>query len=310
MNLEDTRAQYLTGALDKHEYIERMHRLHATFLEYPHFIRGSDVARIEITECGVVLETRDAGIRMQIDAADERLTPVEILNFGSYEPEETAMFLRLAAGAKVMFDIGSNIGWYSLNTAKKYGPSVQVHAFEPIPATYAQLTANIALNGAESIQAHRFGFSDEACDKTFYYFPQGSGQASSADLSKRPDVEAIVCTVRTLDDYVAETGIAPEIIKCDVEGAELFVFRGGEATLSEAHPIVFTEMLRKWAKEFGYHPNDIIDLFRGHGYSCFTVHGDRLRRFDRVDDETAETNYFFLHETGHATQIAELVDRR
>jgi hypothetical protein len=62
-----------------------------------------------------------------------------------------------------------------------------------------------------------------------------------------------------------------------------------------------TEMLRKWAAGFGYHPNDIIDLFAGLGYKCFD---STLKPFGRMDEATTETNFFFLHPDTHAAHIA------
>jgi hypothetical protein len=61
--------------------------------------------------------------------------------------------------------------------------------------------------------------------------------------------------------FVAKNNAKVDFIKCDVEGAELFVYQGAKATLMQQKPIVFTEMLRKWAAKFDYHPNDIIALF-------------------------------------------------
>jgi len=305
VTLEDVRQQFLSVQLTKHEYIRSMYELHARILEYPDFIRDSDISSITISSDGVVLQTKVAGVQLQLNSVDERLTPLEIINFGNYEKNETEMFLRLAQGIDVVFDIGANIGWYSLNTAKRYGSAVEIHAFEPIPATYSQFVRNIKLNGAESVHPNNFGFSDESSAKTFFYYPQGSGNASTANLSGRDDVEEIVCNVRMMDDYARETGVLPDLIKCDVEGAELFVFKGGAETIAKALPIVFTEMLRKWAKQFGYSPNDIIDWFAVLGYGCFTVQGSRLARFGRMDDETTETNFFFLHDEKHASQITE-----
>jgi FkbM family methyltransferase len=306
MTLEDVRQQFLLGRLTKHEYIRRMHELHARVFEYPAFIRDADIGSITISPDGVILQTRDAGVRLEIDSVDERLIPIEITNFGSYETDETAMFLRLAEGIDVVFDIGANIGWFSLNTAIRYGSSADIYAFAPIPTTYGQLVRNIELNDAQSIHPNNFGFSDESSPKTFFYYPHGSGNASTADLSGRDDVEEIMCSVRTVDEYTRETGMLPGLIKCDVEGAELFVFKGGTETIGKALPIVFTEMLRKWAQHFGYSPNDIIDWFAALGYRCFTVQGPRLTHFGRMDDETAETNFFFLHEEKHASRIVEL----
>ncbi len=207
MTLEDTRRQFHSGRLTKHDYIHRMHELHARYFAYPDFIRDSDAASIAISPEGVILQTKSAGVRLQLDLVDERLIPLEIMNFGAYETDETAMFLRLAEGIDVVFDIGANIGWYSLNTAKRHGPAIDIHSFEPIPATYAQLVRNVELNDATSVHPHNFGFSDANSEKTFYYYPQGSGNASTMNLSGHEDVSEVVCHVRTLDEYTSETGL-------------------------------------------------------------------------------------------------------
>jgi FkbM family methyltransferase len=308
VTFQDLKQAFADGSIGKPAYIEAMHELHRRLFEYPAIIAGADVASIEVTADGVVLTTKASGIRLGVTELDERLIPIEILNFGSYETTETAMFVRLARDVDVVFDIGANIGWYSLNLTNHYAGAVEIHAFEPLPPTFAQLVANLRLNAADSVVANNFGLSREAGEIAFYYYPEGSGNASAANLSERSDVEEVVCRVSTLDEYCLKSAVKPGLIKCDVEGAEFLVFQGGRETIASATPIVFTEMLRKWAKQFGYSPNDILDWFAELGYSCYTVAGDRLRLFGRMDDQTAETNFFFLHDTAHASQIADLCD--
>ncbi len=100
--------------------------------------------------------------------------------------------------------------------------------------------------------------------------------------------------------------VAPDFIKCDVEGAELLVFRGGRSTLAKYRPVVFTELLRKWSKPFGYHPNDLIGYFVELGYLCFAVGSSGARRTDEITEQTVETNYCFLHSKAHTSLILEL----
>ena len=108
--------------------------------------------------------------------------------------------------------------------------------------------------------------------------------------------------------FRSKHGLNLDFIKCDVEGAELLVFQGGEDVLREQKPAIFTEMLRKWSAKFDYHPNQIIELFARLGYGCFTISSRKLRRFDRMDDATLETNFFFLHRERHAKRIKDLVE--
>ena len=112
-----------------------------------------------------------------------------------------------------------------------------------------------------------------------------------------------MCRLTTLNKFGAEAGKVPDFIKCDVEGAELFVFKGGQEVIERHKPIIFTEMLRKWSAPFGYHPNEIIELLTDCGYSCFTMDSQKLSKIVEMTDETLETNFFFLHDEKHAILI-------
>jgi FkbM family methyltransferase len=178
-----------------------------------------------------------------------------------------------------------------------------VHAFEPIPKTFSYLKQNVELNSLTNVSINNAGLSNEEKDITFYFYPEGGVNASSANVSERADTELITCHVLRLDDYVNKNKINVDFIKCDVEGAELFAFQGARETLQRDKPIVFTEMLRKWAAKFDYHPNDIITFFTSLGYRCFYVQDFKLVELTEMTDETIETNFFFLHTQQHQTTI-------
>jgi hypothetical protein len=67
--------------------------------------------------------------------------------------------------------------------------------------------------------------------------------------------------------------------------------------------MVFTEMLRKWSKRFGYHPNEIIALFQQFGYHCFVLSEGILQPFLEMTEQTVETNFFFLHAERHLEMV-------
>ena len=62
-------------------------------------------------------------------------------------------------------------------------------------------------------------------------------------------------------------------------------------------------MLRKWSAKFNYHPNDIIDLFKNLGYHCYSLNEGKLIQFYTMNEDTIETNFFFLHKDYHSEQI-------
>jgi len=306
MSLTELRARYLSGEMEKAEYIEQMHELHARLFEYADYLRHTGIARIEIADGQVVMVSRESGVKIICHPEDRRVAPVETLNFGRYEPDEAAMFFRLIGPTPVVFDIGANVGWYSLNIARCF-PGATVHAFEPVPSTYAQLCRNVAHNEVTNVRTYNIGFSDADREVAFFVDPHQSGSASAADLTEKADVDQIRCRLTTLDGFVVEHGLAMDAIKCDVEGAEFFVYKGGLDALRKHQPVIFTELLRKWAAKFDYHPNEVIGLLAGLGYRCFTAHDEHLVELSRIDESTEETNFFFLHGDRHAAHIGALV---
>lgn len=307
MKIADTRNDFLGGKITKPEFIQMMYQEHHSKLfDYANYLKQTNITSIEITDDAIVMTSRDKGVKMICPLGDYRVAPVEALNFLDYETTDSAMIMRLVSPNDCVIDIGANMGWYSINIAKTY-PQSKVHAFEPIPKTYSFLEQNIKLNHVSNIVAHHFGLSNERKDLTFYFYPEGSGNASSANLSERTDAELVACHVERLDDFVSANKVHVNFIKCDVEGAELFAFQGGKETLQRDKPIVFTEMLRKWAAKFNYHPNEIIALFASLGYRCFYADGSTLKELAEMTDVTAETNFFLLHSVKHSAQISALL---
>jgi FkbM family methyltransferase len=279
--LKTIQESYQSGIITKPEYIERMHEMHRTIFQYATFLQGTDIERLE-----------------------KRIAPVEIMNFGNYETPDYTMVRRLVPEGGTVLDVGANVGYYTLSLCRQVR-DVRIHSFEPIPKTFALLQEHVKINRASNATIHNFGFSDREETKTFYYYPEGSGNASSANLSQSASVRTITCQVKRLDDFVQSSGLHVDFIKCDVEGAE--IFRGAVATLKKDRPAVFTEMLRKWAAKFNYHPNEIIALMHDLGYGCYCEHQGSLRKFTTMDENTVETNFFFLHPENHAAKIRELV---
>jgi FkbM family methyltransferase len=239
---------------------------------------------------------------------DKRIAAIEILNFNFYEKKDSEMIFNLLEKDYIIFDIGANIGWYSLNIAQQF-PESQIFAFEPIPATFNLLKRNVELNNYHNISIYNWGFSDQNQEIIFYLHQDTSVSASAVNLYEGKDFAQVICQVKKLDDYAEQIKPKIDFIKCDVEGAELFVYQGGIETIKRNKPIIFTEMLRKWSAKFNYHPNEIIKFFGALGYRCFTVNETNLWEFFIMDDYTVETNFFFLHSVNHAEKIAQFIAR-
>jgi hypothetical protein len=143
---------------------------------------------------------------------------------------------------------------------------------------------------------------------TFYYDPGLSGSTSMRRLHEDRKKIKIKCKVKRLDDIKLRTKRI-DFIKCDIEGAEIFAIKGGLKTIDKYKPVLFLEMLRKWAGKFGYHPNDIIELLSEHGYVCCYAKGNKLKIIEKVTESTIPTNYYFLHKNKHYSLIKKYVNR-
>jgi FkbM family methyltransferase len=300
--LSETRNEFESGIFAKRDYIDKMYNIHSTLFDYAEYIDNTNISVIEIIDKRVLMTFRDSDIKFICTKNDKRLTPLDTLNFGRYESDELFMQLKLIEDGYNVLDIGANHGWYALHIAKKK-PKAQIFLFEPIPVTFNFLNENIKLNNLNNIKTFNFGFSDVEGSFKFYFDPHLSVNASLANVSNNNEIENITCFVKQLDNFVKDERIKVDFIKCDVEGAELLVYKGGFDMIKKDYPIIFTEMLRKWSEKFNYHPNDIISFFNNLGYLCFTVDNGHLLPFHFVDENTIETNYFFLHSEKHCYQI-------
>lgn len=304
--LIELRNKYLSGATEKRDYIDSMNDIHSILFDYADFVKSTNISSIEITDHSVLMTFRDSEIRFICNRNDKRLASLDTLNFGNYEHDELLLQYKLIEDEYNILDIGANYGWYAMHIAKDK-PNAYVYSFEPLPDTFYFLNENIRLNGLTNIKTFNFGFSDTQGSFDFYFDPELSVNASLANVSANAEIKKISCRVDVLDKFVKVQNICVDFIKCDVEGAELLVFKGGIDMLKKDCPIIFTEMLRKWTAKFDYHPNDIISFFNGLGYSCFITKEGQLKSFENVDEGTTETNYFFLHKQKHASQISKFL---
>ena len=281
---------------------------HSKLFHYVDYLKETNIKNINISDEGVIFSLRDVDLEIICNDKDERSVPIETLNYSYYEYQDSEMISKIFKSKMSFYDIGANLGLYSLRLAKLNKDSKSL-AFEPIKSTFSLLKNNVSRNNLSNIQTYNFGFSNKEETKVFYFYPEGTGNASSKNLSKRDDVMEIECQLTTLDLFTKNNRIKPDFIKCDVEGAELHVFQGGYNSLKEFRPIVFSEILRKWSSKFDYDPNEIFDLFYSIGYLAFFPSNGRLKQFKYMEEDTVETNFFFLHEKNHKEIIKELAGK-
>jgi FkbM family methyltransferase len=209
------------------------------------------------------------------------------LNDGYYERAEQTFCAGYVDPGMTVFDIGASHGYYTLLFAKLAGPE-HVHAFEPEERNFARLRMNLELNGFESVHASRLAVVDEPRDVDLNVFPPElygwhTLGTPSMEVDGRPAVPVAQQRVRgmTLDDYCSEHGVERiDLLKLDVEGAELEVLRGAGRLLREGKiACILFEVSEAMVEGMSHDPAEIFDLVRDAGLTVHELAADgTLRR--------------------------------
>jgi FkbM family methyltransferase len=157
---------------------------------------------------------------------------------GTYEVDRLNAFAEAISPTSTVYDIGANVGIYSLLASMKVGLSAKVYAFEPLERNLRYLRRHMTLNQVQNCIILEAAVSNTEGKLRFSSAPW---EYSMGRLSKDGEIE--VSSV-TLDNCIyGERRLSPpDIVKIDVEGAELEVLEGASKTLSEFHPIILVEV--------------------------------------------------------------------
>lgn len=135
-----------------------------------------------------------------------------------FEPEETEVFLGRIKHASVFYDLGAHVGYYTL-LAASHGNVHRVVAFEMLEEMCREIRLHAGLNGFENILIESTPVGD---GKTVVEFGHHLGYKKELSTS--------------LDRFVRETNIEPDLIKMDIEGFEFLALRGAERTIVRSRP--------------------------------------------------------------------------
>lgn len=157
---------------------------------------------------------------------------------GTYEVARVRAFANAVTPGSVVYDVGANVGIYSLLASLRVGPSGMVYAFEPMERNLRYLRRHVTLNNLQNCIVHEKAVCNTEGTRPFR---AAALESSMARLS--PDGEILVPST-TLDNcvYGEKPVRPPDVIKIDVEGAELEVLQGSSRALAEFQPTIFLEI--------------------------------------------------------------------
>ena len=202
--------------------------------------------------------------------------------YGSSEiPVQRALVEHLRPG-RVFYDIGANMGFFSLIAARQVGASGSVHSFEPLTENAAHVRANAKLNQFENIHVHDVAVGGASRMEELHLTAWDGGIAlgSSAIKTVAPLSTRKVRVVE-LDQFVQDRGLLPPaVVKIDVEGAELEVMQGMAETIARAKPIIVYEVDDGNSESFQRRWKELDEYIISFGYTVTHLEASyRLRRW-------------------------------
>ena len=195
----------------------------------------------------------------------------DIARHGVYEPETVVLWRALLHPGMVVVDAGAHVGQYSVIASPLVGSAGSVHAFEPDPETFDQLASNVRLNRCDNVVCTQSALSDQAGTAALYLADVSNVGGNSlrptvCSRGRQRDV-----SVQTLDGYAATHALTRlDLLKADVEGAELPLLDGGAALVIRCRPLMLLEFSIN-TRAFGYTEARLRSRLADWGYRLFAL---------------------------------------
>ena len=172
---------------------------------------------------------------------------------------------RLVEPGSVFFDIGANVGFFTLLGARLVGSSGKVVAFEPHAENAERLRRNLELNSFEHVDVVVQAVSDVSGDRLLDARHPATAALMPADDPGPGDGLARV-EVTSLDEFLAtRRDLEPDVVKIDVEGHEVEIVRGMLETLGRRSLVLVCEMHGR--------DREFVQTLEGAGYRTVGLDG-------------------------------------
>jgi FkbM family methyltransferase len=152
---------------------------------------------------------------------------------GTLERAKLKQFVGRLRRGMAVWDVGANVGLYTLPSARAVGPTGRVYAFEPMRRNFEFLRRHLAMNRLSNVEIYEVAVDDKV--GTLLMAEGDSPSEFHADPAGHWQVPAV-----SLDDWLAASGSpSPDLVKIDVEGSDDAVLRGGARTFTAYRPPIY-----------------------------------------------------------------------
>lgn len=190
---------------------------------------------------------------------------------GSYEIEKQILIEKFTREGYVAYDIGANVGFFSLLFSRLVGKTGIVYAFEPDPKNCYYLRKNLEINKITNVKILSLALYSVEGYETFF-----SPTSHSAHIGGSGD---FIVRVDTVDNLI-ERGLVriPDVVKIDAEGAELEILKGMDKTLKKSKPIIFISVHNFSGADLGEKIYEYLEEEKG--YALYDLH---LKKVDKMN---------------------------
>ena len=197
-----------------------------------------------------------------------------LLTLGVLEPTEREFVRHWLKPGDVFFDIGANIGLFTLIAARQVGPTGHVYAFEPSQREAAFLQRNLNLNHLTNVTIVNCAVGEKPGTAQFGISTDGGTNSLRRNPHPQQQIESWQSVqVTTLDEFIAANNIQRvALMKIDVEGGEVNVLRGASRLLNSDHPpVILCEFCDLTAAGFQSSGRKLYDTFVSFGYQLYSI---------------------------------------
>jgi FkbM family methyltransferase len=205
-------------------------------------------------------------------------------NWGGAHNSGFAACIEACRGKSCVFDVGGHIGLVTLPMSRAVAPAGRVHTFEPAAVNARILRRHLADNRIDNVEVIEslVGRSDEE-QVDFFEDREASGMNALAVKRDEHRYERTRRRQLSLDSFCSSRGLSPEVIKIDVEGAEVQVLQGARETLRRCRPRIYLSVHPAHLKLLGSSTDDLLALIESSGYACREIGGSPVQTF-RLDE--------------------------
>jgi len=178
-------------------------------------------------------------------------------------------------GDEIFLDIGAHIGLYTLPAAIKLDRG-KVYAFEPATVNYQILTKHIKMNNLVNVEAKNLLVGD--LDKNIKFFEQEklvSPKNSIVMIDKISHYNTVYKKQVSLDNYFKDLDVVPNVIKIDVEGAEVLVMNGAKKLITKSKPKIYLSIHPGRINQLGQSIEELLELINNLNYNIFDISMNR-----------------------------------